>query len=145
MSSEYDTLYSFLEKLIVQKTNTEEPIVLSAIIPDNIETIAKKRGRPPGSKTKKMRCNACMEKFQIDELILHQETSVVCKKFMEMKEKPPIVAYPIHQLIINALEEVTTDHDRCRFCESVIADMKVHMTESQACNRMAYVEFKKKI
>ena len=75
----------------------------------------------------------------------HQESSVACKKFLAIKEKPPIVAYPIHQLIINALEEVTTDHDRCRFCESVIADMKVHMTESQACNRMAYVEFKKKI
>jgi hypothetical protein len=143
MSSEYDTLYSFLEKLIVNKTTTEEPSVLSAIIPDHIEATPKKRGRPPGSKTKKMRCAACMDKFQIDELIVHQESSVACKKFLAMKEKPPIVAYPIHQLIINALEEVTTDHDRCRFCESVIADMKVHMTESQACNRMAYIEFKK--
>ena len=143
MSSEYDTLYSFLENLIVNKSTTEEPIVLSAIIPDHAETIVKKRGRPHGSKTKKMRCTACMEKFHIDTLIIHQQTSVACKKFLALDKKPPIVAYPIHQLIINALEEVTTDHDRCCFCESVIVDMKAHMTESQVCNRMAYVEFKK--
>ena len=142
MSSEYDTLYSLLEDLIKKNKTTDAPITISAIIPE-IEAMPKKRGRPHGSKTKKVRCLACMEKFHIDTIGLHQNTSIACKKFNALEDKPPIVAYPIHQLIINTLEEVTINEDRCCFCESVIIDMKQHMTESQVCNRMAYAEFKK--
>ena len=144
MSSEYDTLYSLLEDLIKKNKTTDAPITISAIIPE-IEAMPKKRGRPHGSKTKKTRCLACMEKFHIDTLGLHQDTSIACKKFNALEEKPPIVAYPIHQLIITALDNATTVGTTCRFCETVIIDIKQHMTESQVCNRMAYAEFKKTI
>ena len=52
MSSEYDTLYSLLENLIVthQPETSAEPMSLSIVLPE--EPIVKKRkpGRPPGSK-----------------------------------------------------------------------------------------------
>jgi len=142
MSSEYNKLYSFLEDLIKNKTDNE---TLVAVIPDEIEHAPKKRGRPPGSKTKMIRCQGCMEKYHIDSIDDHYDTSIACKKFTDMKEKPPIVAYPLHQLIITALEQSTIVDHACRFCEIQIEDIKLHLTQSQVCNRLAYATFKKTI
>ena len=149
MSSEYDTLYSLLENLIVthQPETSAEPMSLSIVLPE--EPIVKKRkpGRPPGSKNiEKLRCAACLKKFlpkKRKQYENHCATSAACIAFSALEEKPPILKKPIHELIIDALEHATSDGSRCRFCENEIADMKDHMVTSQACNRMAYYEFKK--
>jgi hypothetical protein len=148
MASEYDKLYSLLQNLIVaQHPETEkDPVSLSIVLSE--ETIKKKgRGRPPGSKNiEKLECTACLEKFhpkKIKKYEKHCASSVACKKFLALAEKPPILKAPIHQLIINTLEKATSDGTKCRFCEKTITDMKEHMTISQVCNRMAYQEFKK--
>jgi len=150
MSSEYDKLYSLLENLIItQHPETENtPVSLSIILPEDVPVTKKKGpGRLPGSKNiKKLQCPACLEKFhpkQMKYYETHRETSVACKKFIALAEQPPILKAPIHQLIIDTLEKATSTGIACRFCEQTINDMKEHMITSQACNRMAYQEFKK--
>ena len=169
MSSEYDTLYSFLEKLIIQNKQSNQnqiitPISISAVFPsppiDIVPTplipstlipstlipstpVKRGRGRPTGSKTKpRQKCQACFRSFPFDIFDKHLKRSKICKKFYELEKRPPVLEKPIHQLIIDALEKATSTEDRCRFCEEKIEDMKKHMTESQLCNRLAYATFK---
>jgi hypothetical protein len=142
MSSEYDTLYSFLENLIVQhNTNEETPLQISAVVPDHIEK--RKRGRPHGSKTKpKQRCQACFTGFHVERFEKHLTKSKACKKFYDMEIRPPILERPIHELIIDALDNATSVNHKCRFCEVEVVNMKEHMIDSQICNRLAYSVFK---
>jgi hypothetical protein len=156
MSSEYDTLYSLLENLIRNPTNEiVQPITISAIIPDIKDKepsdilkpiVKRKPGRPPGSKNKvKTRCQACFKTFYMNKFDKHVKRTIVCRKFYELTDKPPIIKKPIHELIIDTLDTVTCIENRCRFCEIVIQDMKEHMAISYVCNRLAYAEFKKSI
>lgn len=139
--TEYDKLYSFLDQLINHKTDTNQNIIVT--IPDEIETNPKKRGRPPGSKNKETTvCQACLKRFHTDKFKKHEETSVACKKFHQLQEKPECV-HPIHQLIIEALDKATHKNNVCNFCEEVITDPKQHFTDSVVCNRMAYDMFKR--
>ena len=140
MAKEYDTLYSFLQELIEKnKTST----TLSAIIPDTITIKQKTRGRPPGSKNKeKIQCQACLQKFYSDKFKHHEETSVACRKFNQLEEKP-VTINPIHEHIISILDRATHTNKNCNFCEELITDPKQHFTDSVVCNRMAYSVFKK--
>jgi hypothetical protein len=148
MSSEYDKLYSFLEELIA-KNKTDNPVeplnpVESTESVDFLD-ISKKRGRPAGSKTKiKQECEACLQKFHTDRFEKHIKNKA-CALFYTLDEKPPILQKPIHELIIEALDKATFNKKKCRFCNSQIANMKLHLTESHVCNRLAYLEFKKSI
>lgn len=150
MSSEYDKLYSLLENLIITNhPETEaEPVSLSLeISEENPITKRKGPGRPPGSRNiEKLQCTACLQKFhpkKSKQYEIHCTTSIPCRKFIALEEKPPILKAPIHQLIIDTLEKATSTGIACRFCEQTINDMKEHMIQSQVCNRMAYQEFKK--
>ena len=163
MSSEYDTLYSFLEGLLknnpiqpeaIQNETIQneiiQPLTISAIIPEEIilpnHVPGRKPGRPPGSKNKtKLRCMACFKTFHNDRLDKHIKKSKVCTLFYQLPTRPPALQQPIHQLIIDALDKATAIGDRCRFCEITITDMKQHMTDSMVCNRLAYAEFKNTI
>ena len=144
--SEYDKLYSFLEELIAKnKTdNTVDRLELVDSV-DSVDIIAKKRGRPAGSKTKvKQECEACLQKFHTDRFEKHIKNKA-CAMFYSLAEKPPVLQKPIHEIIIETLDKATFNKKKCRFCHSQIANMKLHLTESQVCNRLAYAEFKKTI
>ena len=149
MSSEYDKLYSLLENLIIihHPETKAEPVSLSVVLPEDPAANKRKPGRPPGSRNiEKLQCAACLQKFhpkKLKQYEIHCTTSVPCRKFIALEEKPPILKAPIHQLIIDTLEKATSTGIACRFCEQTINDMKEHMLQSQVCNRMAYQEFKK--
>lgn len=149
MISEYDKLYSLLENLIIthHPETSIEPVSLSLVLPEEPATNKRKPGRPPGSRNiEKLQCAACLKKFlpkKIKQYETHCATSAACIAFSALEEKPPILKKPIHELIIDALENATSDGTKCRFCKNEITDMKDHMVTSQACNRMAYHEFKK--
>lgn len=138
MTAEYQKLYSFLDDLIKNKTDTD----IVATIPDEIEVKLKKRGRPPGSKNKHTtQCQACLKVFRSAKFKKHEEKSVACKKFNQLQHKPALIR-PIHQLIISALDKATHTNHICNFCEEAITNPKQHFTYSIACNRMAYDAFK---
>ena len=149
MSSEYDKLYSLLTNLIITNhpETATEPVSLSLEITEGTTEKKRGRGRPPGSRNiEKLQCAACLQKFhpkKSKQYETHCTTSVPCRKFNALEEKPPILKAPIHQLIIDTLEKATSTGIACRFCEQTINDMKEHMLQSQVCNRMAYQEFKK--
>jgi hypothetical protein len=148
MSSEYDKLYSLLENALHSTKNTviTEPISVSIELSEG--PVKKRgRGRPPGSKNiEKLQCLGCLQKFHLTQKKKYEKhcaSSIACKKFAVLPEKPPILKKPIYQLIIDTLEQATSYGSMCIFCEKTITDMKEHMTISQVCNRMAYQEFKK--
>jgi len=144
MSAEYDTLYTLLQNAIQKNKSVSDTLSNIIIdIPNDTESVKRGRGRPPGSKNKeKVECQACLKKFQTDKIEEHYDTSIACKKFNALPEKPPALEIPIHQLIINAMDQATCIGSHCAFCEIEITDMKKHMTESYVCNRMAYTAFK---
>jgi hypothetical protein len=144
MSAEYDTLYTLLQNAIQKNKSVSDTLSNIIIdIPNDAESVKRGRGRPPGSRNKeKVECQACLKKFQTDKIEEHYDTSIACKKFNALPEKPPALEIPIHQLIINAMDQATCIGVRCAFCEMEITDMKKHMTESYVCNRMAYSAFK---
>jgi hypothetical protein len=144
MSAEYDTLYTLLQNAIQKNKSVSDTLSNIIIdIPNDTESVKRGRGRPPGSRNKeKVECQACLKKFQTDKIEEHYDTSIACKKFNALPEKPPALEIPIHQLIINAMDQATCIGVRCAFCEIEITDMKKHMTESYVCNRMAYSAFK---
>ena len=160
MSSEYDKLYSFLEELIAKnKTdNSNNSEVLdsteflesadaleSANALEPLHNEPKKRGRPAGSKTRiKQECEACLQKFHTERFEKHIKNKA-CALFYTLDEKPPVLQKPVHEIIIDALDKATFNKKKCRFCNSQIANMKLHLTESPVCNRLAYIEFKKNI
>ena len=140
--SDYDTLYILLQNAIKNKSDSDKPTNITIDVPNDVESAKRGRGRPPGSKNKeKVECQACLKKFQTDKIDEHYNTSIACKKFNMLTEKPPTLDIPIHQLIINAMDQATCVGTQCAFCEIEITDMKKHMTESYVCNRMAYVAF----
>lgn len=141
--SEYDTLYILLQNAIKNKSDSDKPTNITIDVPNDIESVKRRRGRPAGTKNKeKKECQACLKKFQIDKIDEHYDMSIACKKFNTLPEKPPALDIPIHQLIINTMDQVTCVGLHCAFCEIEITDMKKHMTESYVCNRMAYTAFK---
>jgi len=144
MSAEYDTLYILLQNAIQKNKSVSDTLSNIIIdIPNDAESVKRGRGRPPGSKNKeKVECQACLKKFQTDKIDEHYDMSIACKKFNTLPEKPPALDIPIHQLIINAMDQATCVGAHCAFCEIEITDMKKHMTESYVCNRMAYSAFK---
>jgi len=144
MSAEYDTLYILLQNAIQRNKSVSDTLSNIIIdIPNDTESVKRGRGRPAGSRNKeKVECQACLKKFQTDKIDEHYNTSIACKKFNTLPEKPPALDIPIHQLIINTMDQATCVGSRCAFCEIEITDMKKHMTESYVCNRMAYVAFK---
>ena len=144
MSAEYDTLYILLQNAIQKNKSVSDTLSNIIIdIPNDTESVKRGRGRPPGSRNKeKVECQACLKKFQTDKIDEHYDMSIACKKFNTLPEKPPALDIPIHQLIINAMDQATCVGAHCAFCEIEITDMKKHMTESYVCNRMAYSAFK---
>ena len=160
MSSEYDKLYSFLEELIAKnKTDNSNNLEVldstefldstyaleSADALEPLHNEPKKRGRPAGSKTRiKQECEACLQKFHTERFEKHIKNKA-CALFYTLDEKPPVLQKPVHEIIIDALDKATFNKKKCRFCNSQIANMKLHLTESPVCNRLVYIEFKKNI
>jgi hypothetical protein len=156
------SLFDFLSEINLEEfskpknTVIYEDIVIHPIKEEIQEK--KRRGRKSKEKLKEktketspiLSCDACNKVFSTQiYLDNHYKNTTVCKKWIELAEKPPIVnTKGIHLIIDELLEKAITDNNKleckyCRYVFSIKGNLHKHYNTSILCNSLAIDEFKK--
>jgi hypothetical protein len=156
------SLFDFLSEINLEEfskpknTVIYEDIVIHPIKEEIQEK--KRRGRKSKEKLKEktketspiLSCDACNKVFSTQiYLDNHYKNTTVCKKWIELAEKPPIVnTKGIHLIIDELLEKSINDNNKleCKYCKyvfSIKGNLHKHYNTSILCNSLAIDEFKK--
>jgi hypothetical protein len=160
------SLFDFLSEINLEEFSKPKNTVIyeDIVIHPIKEEIQKKkrRGRKPKEKPKEkpnekskeilptLSCNACNKVFSTQTYLdNHYKNTIVCKKWIELAEKPPIVnTKGIHLIIDELLEKSINDNNKleCKYCKyvfSIKGNLHKHYNTSILCNSLAIDEFKK--
>jgi hypothetical protein len=130
-----------------------QPLVPPLAPPLVQPSISPKKEIPDLIRKDSYECNACLKQFTVKETYeIHVATSLSCKKWNELspseKENNPPKA--IHEMADDWLDLAIGVPDRiqCKFCKMTFVNRgnhHKHYKVAAACNRLAFLEFKKVI
>jgi hypothetical protein len=130
-----------------------KPLEQSLVKPLVKPSISPKKEIPDLIRKDSYECNACLKQFTVkDTYEIHVATSLSCKKWNELspseKENNPPKA--IHEMADDWLDLAIGVPDRiqCKFCKMTFVNRgnhHKHYKVAAACNRLAFLEFKKVI